>query len=218
MRLFTFGGVLTVAYFIVLGFWINSAGLTHVNSWNELGDFFAGVFSPVAFLWLILGFIQQHKELVNNTAQLNLQTKELNKTVEQAAIMNALASDKLQFERDKVLQESMLLKTSIMPVIEIERFSWGTMTGKIADQVFKIKNKGKAAKSVKVTSDAYNFNEMNTSFLPEGDVIEKLYRINMASAPEKLNIKIEYSDAIGNEYVLSASYKKEGDNYSRLKA
>ena len=30
---------------------------------NELGDFFAGVFSPVAFLWLIYGYFLQRKEL-----------------------------------------------------------------------------------------------------------------------------------------------------------
>ena len=30
---------------------------------NEFGDFLAGVFTPVAFLWLIYGYLLQHEEL-----------------------------------------------------------------------------------------------------------------------------------------------------------
>ena len=30
---------------------------------NEVGDFLAGVFGPLAILWLVLGFLQQGKEL-----------------------------------------------------------------------------------------------------------------------------------------------------------
>jgi hypothetical protein len=37
---------------------------------NEFGDFLAGVFSPVAFLWLVLGFIQQGHELSLQIAEL----------------------------------------------------------------------------------------------------------------------------------------------------
>ncbi|MFN4312570.1 MAG: hypothetical protein ACK4FK_18455 [Ferrovibrio sp.] len=30
---------------------------------NEMGDFFAGIFAPLAFLWLVLGYMQQGDEL-----------------------------------------------------------------------------------------------------------------------------------------------------------
>jgi len=43
---------------------------------NEWGDFFAGVFSPIALLWLVLGYFQQGKEL-------RLQVEELRRSVEQ---------------------------------------------------------------------------------------------------------------------------------------
>ncbi|VTX66414.1 hypothetical protein [Acinetobacter ursingii] len=33
-------------------------GLGHPKSLNELGDFLAGVFAPIAFFWLILGYMQ----------------------------------------------------------------------------------------------------------------------------------------------------------------
>lgn len=38
---------------------------------NEIGDLLAGIFAPLAFLWLILGFFQQQKELRLNTEALS---------------------------------------------------------------------------------------------------------------------------------------------------
>lgn len=48
---------------------------------NEYGDWFAGVFSPVAFLWLILGYLQQGAELRLSTKALQLQVDELSLSV-----------------------------------------------------------------------------------------------------------------------------------------
>ncbi len=44
---------------------------------NELGDFAAGVFAPLAFLWLVLGYRQQGKELSASTRALDQQVQEL---------------------------------------------------------------------------------------------------------------------------------------------
>lgn len=40
---------------------------------NELGDFLAGVFGPLALAWLIIGYFQQQKELRLNTEALTIQ-------------------------------------------------------------------------------------------------------------------------------------------------
>jgi hypothetical protein len=50
---------------------------------NELGDFLAGAFGPIAFLWLILGFSQQGRELKLSSDALQLQAAELKNSVEQ---------------------------------------------------------------------------------------------------------------------------------------
>ena len=52
-------------------------------SLNNLGDYLAGVFSPLAFLWLVLGYRQQAKEL-------RLQAKELKNTVRELSSQNEL--------------------------------------------------------------------------------------------------------------------------------
>ncbi|NVK74832.1 MAG: hypothetical protein HWE24_15285 [Oceanospirillaceae bacterium] len=44
---------------------------------NELGDFLAGAFGPVAFLWLVIGYLMQHSELRLNRVSIERQAEEL---------------------------------------------------------------------------------------------------------------------------------------------
>ena len=56
---------------------------------NEIGDLAAGIFGPIAFLWLILGYLQQGRELKASTDALKLQAQELNSSVTQQEMMVA---------------------------------------------------------------------------------------------------------------------------------
>lgn len=49
---------------------------------NEIGDLAAGVFGPVAFLWLVLGYVQQGRELKLSSDALRMQASELKASVE----------------------------------------------------------------------------------------------------------------------------------------
>lgn len=44
---------------------------------NEKGDVLAGVFSPLAFIWLVYGYLQQGRELQQNSIALKMQAEEL---------------------------------------------------------------------------------------------------------------------------------------------
>ena len=50
---------------------------------NELGDFLGGVSSPLAFLWLVLGFFQQSHEIRLSNKALHLQAKEMRRSVDE---------------------------------------------------------------------------------------------------------------------------------------
>lgn len=50
---------------------------------NELGDFLGGVSSPLAFLWLVLGFFQQSREIRLSGKALNLQAREMRRSVDE---------------------------------------------------------------------------------------------------------------------------------------
>jgi len=60
----------------------NNGSFTFKNlDLNEVGDYLAGVAAPIAFFWLVMGYIQQSKGLDINNKMLNIQYEELQKSV-----------------------------------------------------------------------------------------------------------------------------------------
>lgn len=65
-------GIATIAYVFVFVGWL---GLDRIliyptnNSLNEVGDFIAGVFSPLAFIWLVAAVLTQRQELTETRDQ-----------------------------------------------------------------------------------------------------------------------------------------------------
>ena len=57
---------------------------------NEWGDFLAGITAPIAFLWLIIGYMLQRKELNLNTKALQEQQNELSRQVDELSKQNEL--------------------------------------------------------------------------------------------------------------------------------
>ena len=65
---------------------------------NGVGDFLAGLFSPIAFGWLIIGYLMQNKELKNNNNALNLQVENYEKNL-------IIAKDNIKFQKELNLLE-----------------------------------------------------------------------------------------------------------------
>lgn len=83
---------------------------------NEVGDFLAGAFGPVAILWLVLGFFQQGVELRQGTEALKLQAAELkNSVVQQCELVAAQKASLKNYE------------SSLQPllILDISRTGWG---------------------------------------------------------------------------------------------
>ncbi|WP_421701413.1 hypothetical protein [Aliiroseovarius sp.] len=107
------GGVPTLAYF--------GAIELHSLELNELGDFLAGAFGPLAIFWLVLGFFQQGEELRNSVKTLELQAKELASSVEQQKAMVGITEQQLKLDI-KVREEQT--KASIskeLPFLQLKR-------------------------------------------------------------------------------------------------
>lgn len=71
---------------------------------NEIGDYLAGLLTPLALLWLVLGYCQQGKELKQNTEQIKLQVEELRQSVEaQIRQAKSVEANTCHVERDVFL-------------------------------------------------------------------------------------------------------------------
>jgi len=84
------GILVTAIWFIGIYVFSQSNSYNLPATLNELGDFLAGIFAPVAFFWLILGYVQQGKQLDQNTkaleqqeTALRLQIDEMKESVQQ---------------------------------------------------------------------------------------------------------------------------------------
>lgn len=106
---------------------------------NTWGDFMAGAFAPLAFLWLVIAFFQQgvllkqntksidiqqqelqnnneilklqHKELQESTKALTLQYEEMKKAAEQAALQSAaIAANEMHARRDTFMRVAEFLE------------------------------------------------------------------------------------------------------------
>ena len=73
-------GITVVWLAVIVAFWI-FGGLESPSSLNELGDFLAGIFAPVAFFWLILGYVQQGKQNNLNSEAIKFQMEAMNNAI-----------------------------------------------------------------------------------------------------------------------------------------
>jgi hypothetical protein len=100
-KLLWLGGAITAAYLAGLVYYCYSARTQMTGLLpNEVGDFLAGAFSPLAFLWLVLGYFQQGRELENSANVLWLQGQELQNSVEQQRELVEVTREQLDHERD----------------------------------------------------------------------------------------------------------------------
>ncbi|WP_052535404.1 hypothetical protein [Candidatus Phaeomarinobacter ectocarpi] len=84
-------GYAAVFVLLVVVRWDDASGL----ELNELGDFLAGLFAPLALLWLVLGFFQQGEEL-------RLQAKELHESVKHAGEQAASLSASEKYTKEEI--------------------------------------------------------------------------------------------------------------------
>ncbi|MDG1444452.1 MAG: hypothetical protein P8R02_17375 [Pseudomonadales bacterium] len=81
--------VVLMAYLSGAVGWTNMANLPI----EKLGGFLEGSFAPLAFLWFVLGYFSQQKELRQNTEAIKMQYVEIQKSADQATIQAEATQD-----------------------------------------------------------------------------------------------------------------------------
>lgn len=110
---FALGLGLTAAWLILAFFMFAKA--ESPSKLNEWGDFFAGFFAPLAFLWLVLGYLQQGEELRQSSEALRLQAAELKNSVEQQSQMVSISREQLKHEIEVFREESVQRREAFRP-------------------------------------------------------------------------------------------------------
>lgn len=94
--------------YVVFFIWLFDCRLEELTKLdlNELGDFLAGSFGPLAMCWLILGFFQQGIELRQNTSALKLQATQLENSVNKQSELIELTRVHYNVEQESLRHES----------------------------------------------------------------------------------------------------------------
>ncbi|MEP5763158.1 MAG: hypothetical protein ABJ308_01125 [Halieaceae bacterium] len=116
-----FGLTITFLYLILMALYIDT-----VVSWSDfatlsverMGSFLEGAFAPLAFLWLVIGYFLQKKELSQNTDAMKMQFFEIQKSAEQAVVQSeAIARSELHQRRESFLKLAELVRTQLGQVV-----------------------------------------------------------------------------------------------------
>ncbi|XOV87419.1 MAG: hypothetical protein ACFHX7_21095 [Pseudomonadota bacterium] len=103
-----FGIVISVLWTAMLAVYISAqVGWTHIGEtgMDTLGSFLEGAFAPLAFLWFVLAFFSQQKELSQNTTAIKMQYVEIQKSAEQAVIQSeAIRASEMHARKESFLR------------------------------------------------------------------------------------------------------------------
>lgn len=213
------GIVLTIGY-AFFSWWLIGDRIETLQAMplNEVGDFLAGAFGPLAILWLVLGFFQQGIELRQGTKALLMQADELKYSVEQQSALVEVSKRQLEAKLASVSQHSMQLERSAEPDIGF----YFKDTVYVADQSnarFILSNQGPKCEFLKaniVNSDG-SFSEVfrTDSFISLEDSFMIPY--NRLRKNEAVEISISYINGAGTESKQSFEVVVTIGNGGRIK-
>jgi hypothetical protein len=160
---------------------------------NEVGDFLAGSFSPLAFFWLAYGYWMQNKELSLNRKILHQQIIEFKKSV-------SISEKSLDHLVKKNRQETLIEIEKSQPVFSVVKLSniiesssqdkpdkiWFTLTLNVKNQT---------AKSIYVLSKNDEMESIGTKNIDDIFSVEIYFEKNDIMVGEKNNsFKLSYND------------------------
>lgn len=168
-KLELWGGLGTVAYLLIIAItvWCKIQDFQALKL-NELGDFLAGVFGPIAFLWLVLGFLQQGRELKLSSDALQLQAAELKNSVEQQKEMVAVTREQVSAELEQVRSDRERRISALEPI-----FAFREIYGHLQNNEYIF--------MVRITNAGNKITELNVS------VDNVAYRLSQAYSPSLLH-------------------------------
>lgn len=169
---------------------------------NGWGDTLAGFFAPLAFLWLVAGYIQQGHELKQNT-------EELKRAVEQQTIMaqttekqTLLFTEEYHFQRHKE-------KLAAQPLFRISVRRSHISNGKTM-MLLEVQNNGKTIQSVSFSVDGAELTSQKDFLVMRTGSSETL-SLSVDRDATCFGITVCFLDGLQNAGALS--YRLNADDY-----
>lgn len=203
------GWLVTVIYLLcVLVFvYVKRDGLTGLGL-SEAGDFLAGVFGPVAFLWLVLGYLQQGRELKASSSALASQSEELALNVQQQVRIAELHERLLSTQVEVAQRQELQFKLMVEPNFQLFSRSSGFRNGNYYVN-FVVGNIGIDAQKLTVSLGGSTSKKVlsTAQLLRNGGDLIFVYDYIDKVMPCVFNVSVEYVNFVGLRGVQSFRVK-----------
>jgi hypothetical protein len=202
------GGGFTAAYLFALALY----GLISIDAFvamkpDQFATFLSGVFAPLAFLWLVLGFFQQGEELRHSAEALWLQGEELRNSVAQQEQLVGVTREQLEFEREKITAQMEEARRRAQPDFTFTGGGFGNLGDSVLMN-FRLLNRGPACADVRLYIGDGKL--LKKPYMQTGSDAEFSVEVTAAHPMGDRPFKIEYTDALGNPgedtLILETSY------------
>lgn len=168
---------------------------------NEVGDFLAGIFGPLAVLWLILGYFQQGEELRLSAEALQQQAMELAESVKQQTEMARVSREQLDVQKDSLEHELVQRRIARLPQLSMS-YKRMAASPSLTALVFEIENAGERADQVqlKLSSDHLILTPPSLSTLKRREPREISMKGREYQFQGRHRVTATYRDIDGNEH------------------
>lgn len=206
---------------------------------NEIGDFFAGAFAPLAFLWLVFGFYQQGRGLKQNSEALSIQvaelkqsTRALNLQVNEQKKLLKTTEKQIKINNEKNNFDQFYQKKQLQPFFH---FSNIEVNSEYTDEIFN-----SMSVKFKLSNSRVLCRNIFFTYVFEEDIYEKILKhreidilrdssegievsFNIPEEPHfdssstcKLKISINYFDAVDKLQIQKITFNLKQDSFGNI--
>lgn len=194
----TIGGlILTAGWLLVVAFycWAQWPEIRALKP-DAAATFLGGIFAPLAFLWLVVGYFQQGAELKHSVEALRLQSVELRNSVEQQRELVGATRESIDYEKQERAAELGRRKRAAAPTLRLS--DGGTMSSSLGvERTFVLRNLGRACSDVRIEVSPYGAAQDVGYFASGAESLFKLDHLRGEPVREQF-ITITYLDDLGN--------------------
>lgn len=214
-KLFGPGVLVTTIYvggMLIYAWWVSQAMLAMKP--DQFATFLAGIFAPLAFLWLVLGFIQQGEELRNSAEALRLQEEELHNLVEQQADLVKVSREQFKHQQDRADAAEKEARRLAQPTLVLRGGTAFSSAGAphFIERSFELGNVGPTCTNLRINFGNLKKSDYLASFA-NGD--KRVWKLPFdLSVFEEAEIFVSYLDARGEPGEKRFRLKKRGHKVS----
>lgn len=218
---FGFGVTVSTGWIIVslALLWLTRAKLPEMGP-NEWGDYLAGMFAPLALLWLVLGYMQQGEELKLNTEALRLQAEELHNSVEQQRQLVEVSRLQVESERAALAYERELCETENRPRFDVSGNGGAFRDDGQCDYAVTVTNIGPPATQfiIDVIEPTGNSKRLyEAPLFARGDRTNSRYKVDTPLVGDGTRLSIRGVDALSRSFELQCpAFRKDDQPHTGL--